>query len=204
MPEGKTKRLPISAKFSGSSSFPAAVSSPVTVTVGTVAPQIGVSPQSGTIGVTVFTKSGSGFTPNGAITHTATWPDNSKSVLNGYADSTGSFSYTVSYSGETGTYYQTDTDSTTGKPSNTISWTVSPVAINDFSLSPSPGSETISQGGSATFSLVTATISGSAQSVSLSASNAPSGMTVSFSQSVIASGGAVTFTVSAGTSLDNS
>jgi hypothetical protein len=86
----------ISAKYSGSSSFPAAVSSSVMVTVGAVAPQIGVSPQSGTIGVTVFIKSGTGFTPNGPITHIATWPDNSKSVLNGYADSTGSFSYTLS------------------------------------------------------------------------------------------------------------
>lgn len=191
----------ITARYGGDQSFPAATSSPVTVTVGAVAPQIGVSPQSGTIGVTVFTKSGTGFTPNGAITHTATWPDNSKSVLNGYADSNGSFSYTVTYSGETGTYYQTDTDNTTGKASNTISWTVAPVAVNDFSLSPSPGSETISQGGSATFSLVTTTISGSSQSISLSYSNAPSGMNVSFSQSVIASGGAVTFTVSAGSSV---
>ena len=191
----------ITARYGGDQSFPSATSSTVTVTVGTVAPQIGVSPQSGTIGVTVFTKSGTGFTPNGAVTHTATWPDNSKSVLNGYADSTGSFSYPVTYSGETGTYYQTDTDDSTGKASNTISWTVSPITVNDFSLSPSPGSETISQGGSATFSLVTATISGSAQSISLSASNAPSGMSVSFSQSAIASGGAVTFTVSAGSSV---
>ena len=191
----------ISAKYSGSSSFPEAASSPVTVTIGTVAPQSEVSPQSGTIGVTVFTKSGSGFTPNGPITHTATWPDNTKSVLNGYADSTGSFSYTVAYSGEAGTYYQTDTDNTTGKTSNTISWTVSPVAMNDFSLSPSPGSETINQGGTATFSLTTATISGSTQSISLSYSNAPSGMSVSFSQSAIASGGSVTFTVSAGSTV---
>jgi hypothetical protein len=70
----------IFAKYSGSSSFPAAVSSSVMVTVGAVAPQIGVSPQSGTIGVTVFIKSGTGFTPNGPITHIATWPDNSATL----------------------------------------------------------------------------------------------------------------------------
>jgi hypothetical protein len=191
----------ITARYSGDRSFTASTSSPVSVTVVGVTPAIVVAPENGTIGVTSFTKSGTGFTPNGAITHTATWPDNSKSVLNGYADSTGSFSYTVTYSGKTGTYYQTDTDNATGKASNTISWTVSPVTVNDFSLSPSPGSETISQGGSATFSLTTATISGSTQSISLSYSNAPSGMSVTFSQSAIASGGAVTFTVSAGSSV---
>jgi hypothetical protein len=125
----------ITAKYSGDSNFTSSTSSPISITIGNVSPNIAVSPQNGMIGVTSFTKSGTGFTPNEPITHTATWPDNMKSVLNGYADSAGSFSYQVTYSGETGTYYQTDTDKTTGKTSNTISWTVAPVAINDFSLS---------------------------------------------------------------------
>jgi len=191
----------ITAQYIGDSNYSASTtSSAVTITVVAVAPQLSVSPTSGTPGVTPFVKTDVGFTPYGLITHTATLPDNSVSVLTTNADGNGTYSYSRTYS-MIGSYSQIDTDGTTGKATTPATWTVSPVTVNDFSLSPSPGSETISQGGSATFSLVTATLSGSAQGVSLSASNAPSGMTVSFSQSVIASGGAVTFTVSAGSSV---
>jgi hypothetical protein len=72
----------ISVRYSGSSSFSPSTSTPITVTVKGANPQISVLPQNGTIGVTPFTKSGTGFTPNGPITHTATWPDNTKSIVN--------------------------------------------------------------------------------------------------------------------------
>ncbi len=68
---------------------------------------------------------------------------------------------------------------------------------NDFSVSVSPTSGSIAQGGSTTATVSTATTSGSAQTVSLSASGAPSGVTVSFSPSSVTSGGSATMTVSA-------
>jgi hypothetical protein len=190
----------ITARYSGDNNFSTASSSAATVTVKAAAPQIAVSPQNGTIGITTFTKTGTGFTPNGPITHTATWPDNSTNVLNGNADSTGSFSYQVTYSGETGTYYQTDTDNTTGQTSNTISWTVSPVVVNDFSLSVSPSAQTLLQSGSVSYNIVTATASGTAQTVSFGLSNLPSGLSAAFSPTSVTTGAQSTLTLTASAS----
>ena len=190
----------ITARYSGDGNFAASTSSPTTVTVGSISPHITVNPQSGTIGVTSFSKSGTGFTPNGSITHTVTWPDNTKSVSNGYADSTGSFSYPVTYSSESGTYYQTDTDNTTGKPSNTVSWTVSPVVSNDFSLAVSPNSQSVIQSGSVSYNVVTTTTSGTAQTVSFGASNLPSGLSASFSPTSVTTGSQSTLTIAASAS----
>lgn len=192
----------ISARYSGNSSFQASESSPISVTVTSISPQISVSPQNGVLGVTSFTKSGTGFTPNGPITHTATWPDNTKSILNGYADSTGSFNYPVTYSGETGTYYQTDTDNTSGKSSNTITWTVSSSVVNSFSLTASPNSQYLSQGSTAAYNVVTATTGGSFQTISLSATNLPSGVSASFSPATITSGGQSSLTLTAASSAE--
>ncbi|MGH1555771.1 hypothetical protein ACRAWF_39915 [Streptomyces sp. L7] len=59
---------------------------------------------------------------------------------------------------------------------------------SDFSLSLSPGSASVTQGGSATSAVSTAVTSGSAESVSLSASGAPSGVSVSLSPNSVTSG----------------
>ena len=190
----------ITARYSGSSSFSSSTSAPITVNVTGVSPAIAVTPSTGTIGVTSFTKSGTGFTPYGPITHTATWPDNTKSVLNGFANSTGGFSYPVIYSSETGTYYQTDTDNTTGQSSNTISWTVSPVVTNDFSLTVSPNSQSVLQSGSAIYNIVTTTTSGTAQTVSFGASNLPSGLNATFSPTSLTTGSQSTLTITASAS----
>jgi hypothetical protein len=190
----------ITAQYSGDSNYSASTSPPVTVSVTGVSPKISVSPQNGTIGVTSFTKSGIGFTPNKPITHTATWPDNTKSVLNGYADSTGSFSYSVTYSSETGTYYQTDTDNTTGQTSNTVSWIVSPVVTNDFLLTVSPSSQSVLQSSSVGYNIVTTTTSGTAQTVSFGASNLPSGLSAAFSPTSVTSGSQSTLTLTASAS----
>ncbi len=75
------------------------------------------------------------------------------------------------------------------------------VATNDFSISASPTSVSVVQGGSATSTITTATTTGSAQSVSFSASGLPSGATASFSPASVTSGGSSTLTLatSAGT-----
>ncbi|XUL93594.1 carbohydrate binding domain-containing protein [Streptomyces galilaeus] len=72
---------------------------------------------------------------------------------------------------------------------------------SDFSLSLSPGSASVTQGGSATSAVSTAVTSGSAESVSLSASGAPSGVSVSFSPNSVTSGGSSTLTATVGSSV---
>ncbi|MGW3104414.1 carbohydrate binding domain-containing protein [Streptomyces sp. NPDC001100] len=72
---------------------------------------------------------------------------------------------------------------------------------SDFSVSLSPGSASVAQGGSATSTVSTAVTSGSAESVSLSASGAPSGVSVSFSPNSVTSGGSSTLTATVGSSV---
>ena len=69
------------------------------------------------------------------------------------------------------------------------------VATNDFSISASPTSVSVVQGGSATSTISTATTTGAAQSVSFSASGLPSGATASFSPTSVTSGGSSTLTL---------
>ncbi|MBQ1050408.1 S8 family peptidase [Micromonospora sp. C51] len=75
-----------------------------------------------------------------------------------------------------------------------------PPPTNDFSVSVSPTSGSVTAGSSATATVSTATTNGSAQSVSLSASGLPSGATASFSPATVTSGGSSTLTISTSTS----
>ncbi|MDI1463338.1 M28 family peptidase [Catellatospora sp. KI3] len=65
----------------------------------------------------------------------------------------------------------------------------------DFSISVSPTSGSVNAGSSATATVNTTTVSGSAQTVSLTSSGTPSGVTVSFSPSSVTSGSSSTMTV---------
>jgi hypothetical protein len=69
------------------------------------------------------------------------------------------------------------------------------VAGNDFSVSASPSSGSVTAGNGATATVSTATTSGSAQSVSFSATGLPSGATASFSPSTVTSGASATLTL---------
>jgi F5/8 type C domain/Ricin-type beta-trefoil lectin domain len=84
--------------------------------------------------------------------------------------------------------------SCSGNPSQ---WTFTPAGTgtNDFALSVSPGSGSVTAGGSATATVSTSVVSGTAPSVKLSASGAPAGVTVSFNPSSVTAGGASTMTV---------
>ncbi len=73
---------------------------------------------------------------------------------------------------------------------------VSDTPTNDFSVSLSPTSGTIKAGNTGTFTVNTATTSGSAQNVALSVSGLPNGVTVSFNPSTVQSGASATATVS--------
>ena len=66
---------------------------------------------------------------------------------------------------------------------------------NDFSITASPTTVTVTQGASGTSTISTATVSGSAQTVSFSASGLPSGATASFSPASVTSGGSSTLTL---------
>ena len=72
---------------------------------------------------------------------------------------------------------------------------------SDFSVSLSPGSASVTQGGSATAAVSTAVTSGGAESVSLAASGAPSGVSVSFSPNSVTSGASSTLTATVGSSV---
>jgi hypothetical protein len=72
---------------------------------------------------------------------------------------------------------------------------------NDFSISASPASLSIVQGGSGTSTISTAVASGSAGTVSLTASVSPAGPTASLSAASVTAGNSATLTVSVGSSV---
>jgi pimeloyl-ACP methyl ester carboxylesterase len=80
------------------------------------------------------------------------------------------------------------------------SFTTAAAVSNDFSIQLSPSSQSLSQGNSVAYNVVTATTSGSGQTITLSASNVPSGLTASFSPASLTSGSQSTLTVTAASS----
>jgi hypothetical protein len=93
---------------------------------------------------------------------------------------------------------------TSGTHTATASVTVSTPAANDFSISITPASQSVSQGASVTYSVATAVVSGSAQTISLSASGFPAGVTGSFSPTSVSAGQTSTLTVSASATASGS
>ncbi|MFE9693454.1 M4 family metallopeptidase, partial [Micromonospora sp. NPDC005806] len=71
---------------------------------------------------------------------------------------------------------------------------------NDFSVSLSPTSGSVTAGGSVTTTVATATTSGTAQTVTFSASGLPTGATASFNPASVTSGGSSTLTITTSTS----
>ncbi|TCO54098.1 M28 family peptidase [Actinocrispum wychmicini] len=71
----------------------------------------------------------------------------------------------------------------------------------DFSLSLNPSSGSVQAGNSGTFTVNTATTSGSPQNVALSASGAPNGVSVSFNPATVQSGSSATATVAVGATV---
>jgi hypothetical protein len=75
-----------------------------------------------------------------------------------------------------------------------------PAATNDFSISLSPASATMSAGSTATSTVLTAVTAGAAGSVSLTATGMPAGVSASFSPSSVTAGNNATLTLSTTTS----
>jgi len=71
-------------------------------------------------------------------------------------------------------------------------------AGNDFSVTANPAALSVQQGSSGTTSIVTAVVSGSAQTISLSATGLPAGATASFTPPSVSAGQSSTMTISVG------
>ncbi|MCA1827707.1 MAG: glycoside hydrolase domain-containing protein [Myxococcales bacterium] len=70
-----------------------------------------------------------------------------------------------------------------------------PPVVDGFSVAVSPASQTVQQGGTATYIVSTAVTSGNAQAVTLSVSGMPAGATASFSPATVSAGGSSTLTI---------
>jgi subtilisin family serine protease len=84
----------------------------------------------------------------------------------------------------------------TGSPNKLLYVVNSGTPVNDFAISVSPTSGSVTAGGSVSATVSTATTSGSAQTVTFSASGLPSGASASFSPASVTSGGSSTMTIS--------
>jgi hypothetical protein len=105
--------------------------------------------------------------------------------------------FTASSTATTGTATVTITGTSgTLTHSTTISLTVNAVAAPDFSLSASPTSVSINQGGSGTSTITVTPVNGFNSSVSLSASGLPSGVTASFNPASTTGTSTLTLTAS--------
>ncbi|MFD9819822.1 exo-alpha-sialidase [Streptomyces violascens] len=93
-------------------------------------------------------------------------------------------------------------DNYAGDPTYTLydDVVVSGSVANDFSISASPNSASVNAGASATSTVSTAVVSGTAETVNLSASGLPSGATAAFSPASVTAGGSSALTVSTATS----
>jgi len=109
-------------------------------------------------------------------------------------DGSSTLTCTTTASATTGT--QTLTITGTGGSltrTTTVTLTINAPATPDFTLAASPASQTVTAGGTASFTVSNAALNGFAGNVTLSATPAISGVTYSFSPNPIAPGGSSTF-----------
>jgi hypothetical protein len=146
---------------------------PLTYTVtspSSVKPTISIGPASGVIGVTPFTKTGSGFSKSSTVTQGVIYPSGGLTNYKENTDANGSYSLSnLVYSTQTGTYTETDTDDMTGATSNTISWTVT--GSPSFNLSVDSATKTVTAGASAVYTLTISSAAGFNSPVALKALN---------------------------------
>jgi hypothetical protein len=103
-----------------------------------------------------------------------------------------------------GTYTLTVKGTGTTSHSTNVTLTVTGTITNDFSISASPGSLSLTQGTNGTSTISTAITSGSAETVALTVSGVPSGATATLSPTSVTAGSSSTLTVSTGTAAAGS
>jgi subtilisin-like proprotein convertase family protein len=74
------------------------------------------------------------------------------------------------------------------------------VAINDFSITPTPTTQTVAAGTTTTYTINTAVLAGTAETINLTVAGLPTGVTGSFSPASVTAGGSSTLTLTAATS----
>jgi hypothetical protein len=89
-------------------------------------PVVAISPTSGKLNVTTFTRTDTGFTPNGGITQNVTYPNGVLTVYTATADANGNSSSSFVLTAQAGNYSAYDVDNTTQTKSNTITYVVTP------------------------------------------------------------------------------
>ena len=158
----------------------------------------------GTSTISTAVTSGSAGTVSLTASVSPSGPTASLSPTSVTAGGPSTLTVTVGSSVATGSYTVTVTGSEgSAQHSTTVSVTVtsSSGGSNDFSISASPGSLTITQGSNGTTQISTAVTSGSAGTVSLTASVSPSGPTTSLSATSVTAGSSSTLTVTVGSSV---
>jgi len=180
-------------------------------TQSTVAPAIGVSPTSlsftGNVGGSNPANQTLNITNTGGGTLTWSGTSNQSWLTISPASGTAPSAVTVSTSiaGLTaGTYNGNITLTATGASNSPVTvpvtLVVNPAVTNDFSISASPTSVSVTQGGTGTTTIFTSVTSGGSQTVNLSASGVPAGASASFNPTSIPSaGGSSTMTLNGGT-----
>jgi hypothetical protein len=115
------------------------------------------------------------------------------------AGSSSTLTFSASAATGAGTYPVTVTGTGAAGPTHSvsISLTVKAPAANDFSISASPASLSVTQGSKTTSAIATAVTSGSAQTVSFAASGLPAGVTASFGPASVTAGAGSTLTLTA-------
>ena len=118
-----------------------------------------------------------------------------------YSNTSAYFDVTSGTNGSCGSTYQckagTGYDGPTGNgtPNGSVLASGGGTTTNDFSLSLSPTSRSTGPGTTTTFTVATALVSGTAQTITLSVSGLPSGVTGSFSPTSVTAGSSSTLTL---------
>src|SRR5437773_328043 len=95
---------------------------PLPIVNAAVNPHLSISPTTGTLGVTSFTESYSGFTHNGTITENVTYPNAGLTVYHITADASGNATVSFVLQSQSGNYSSYAIDDATGVHSNTITY----------------------------------------------------------------------------------
>ena len=155
-------------------------------------------PQTGLTSYTVTVTPTNGFTGSVSLAVSGFGAGASGSFNPASIAGSGTSTLTVNTSAATpGTYPLTITGTASSTHTTSVSLVVTaPPPPSDFSIAVNPGSQTVTQGNSTTYTVSTAITSGSAQTVALSASGLPPGATAFVSPSSVNSGASSTVTVS--------
>jgi uncharacterized protein YjdB len=143
--------------------------------------------------ISTATTTGSAQTVTLAVTGAPTGVTASLSPTSVTSGNSSTLSITTTAATVPGTYMLTVTGTA---PSGSHSTTYTLTILSDFSISASPGSGSITAGGSTSATIATATTAGLPQSVTLSVSGAPAGVTASVSPSPVTSGSSSTLSIS--------